>query len=145
MRIGFLAAVTAASLALVGFTSQGAPVEILPEADECATCVMAIQDVPVSAELTLKDGDVKKFDDIGCMALYVKRKRLPESRIKGMFVHDLKSGKWVPLERSTLVKSKYPTPMRYGIVAFASPAGAKQLDPKYRGKVVTWTSVVKGI
>lgn len=133
-----------ASLALVGFTSQGKPVEVMPEADECATCAMAVTDVPLSAEITLKDGDVKKFDDIGCMAQYVKRKKLADAKIKGMFVHDLKTKQWLALERATLVKSTYPTPMRYGIVAFASPAEAKTLPAKYQGKVVTWSTVVKG-
>ncbi|HEY9898380.1 MAG TPA: nitrous oxide reductase accessory protein NosL [Pantanalinema sp.] len=133
-----------ASLALVGFTSQGKPVDVMPEADECATCAMAVTDVPLSAEITLKNGDVKKFDDIGCMAQYVRRKKLLEDKIKGMFVHDLKSERWLPLERAILVKSTYPTPMRYGIVAFSSLADAKALPARYKGKTVTWSSVLKG-
>lgn len=133
------------SLVLVGFTSQGQPVEILPEADECATCMMAVQNLPLASEITLRNGEVRKFDDIGCMARYVKRKRLEDRQIKGMFVHDLPTGRWLPLERATLVQSQYPTPMRYGLVAFASPAGVKTLAPKYRGKVVTWSSVLKGL
>lgn len=145
MRPSPLIALALFSLSLVGFTSQGQPVDILPEADECATCVMAIENLPVASELTLRDGDVKKFDDIGCMAQYVKRKRLKESAIKGMFVHDLPSGRWVPLERATLVKSSYPTPMRYGIVAFATPAGAKKMAAKYKPKLVSWADVLKGI
>lgn len=134
-----------ASLALVGFTSQGKPVEIMPEVDECAACTMAVQDIPLAAELTLKNGEVKKFDDLGCMARYVKRERLADTQIKGMFVHDLVTKRWLPLEKATLVQSRYPTPMRYGIVAFASPQAAKALDPKYQGKPVTWSSVLKGI
>lgn len=132
-----------ASLALVGFTSQGTPVEILPEADECATCSMAVQDMKAAAEATFRNGDVKKFDDIGCMARYLRRKKVADHQLKGLFVHDLVTGRWLVLERATLVKSKYPTPMRYGFVAFARPEAAKRLDKKYQGKVVTWSSVLK--
>lgn len=133
-----------ASLVLVGFTSQGKPVDILPEADECAACTMAVQNLPMAAEATFRNGDVKKFDDIGCMARYLKRKKVADSQLKGLFVHDLWSGSWVPLEKATLVQSKFPTPMRYGLVAFESPQGAKRLDAKYQGKVVTWSTVLKG-
>jgi len=133
-----------ASLALVGFTSQGRPVEILPEADECAACAMAVQDMKVAAEALFKNGDVKKFDDIGCMASYLSRKKVGDAQLKGLFVHDLSSGRWLPLEQATLVKSKFPTPMRYGVIAFERPEAARRLDAKYQGKVVTWASVLKG-
>jgi len=133
------------NLLLVGFTSQGAPVEILPEADECARCTMAIQELKVASEATFKNGDVKKFDDIGCMARYLKERKVTDRQLKGMYVHDLASGKWLPIERAVLVQSRYPTPMRYGIVAFASAQAARRLDPKYQGKVVTWVSILKGV
>ncbi len=137
-------AVFAAALLLVGFTSQGKPVEIMPEADECRTCTMAITNVPLSAELILKDRTVAKFDDIGCMVAYWKQKRIRDEQVQGAWVHDLATKKWLPVEKATFAKSTYPTPMRYGIVAFAGPEGIKKLDPKYKAAVVTWSSLVKG-
>jgi copper chaperone NosL len=137
-------AVFAASLLLVGFTSQGKPVEIMTEADECRTCTMAITDVPLSAEVILKDRTVSKFDDIGCMVTYWKQKRLRDDQVQGAWVHDLATRKWLPVEKATFAKSTYPTPMRSGIVAFAGPEGVKKLDPKYKATIVTWSSLVKG-
>jgi len=133
-----------ASLALVGFTSQGKPVEILREADVCAACAMAIQQMPTACEAVFKNGDVKKFDDIGCMARYMSRKKVTEAQLSGLFVHDLPSGRWLPLERATLVQSRFPTPMRYGVIAFERPEAARRLDTKYQGKVVTWSTILKG-
>lgn len=132
------------SAALVGFTSVGNPVEIMPEADECATCAMAVTNVPLSAELILKDRSVKKFDDIGCMAAFWRQKRLQDAQVQGAWVHGFATKKWLPIEKATFAKSTYPTPMRYGILAFETPQGVKALDAKYKPKVVTWASLVKG-
>lgn len=132
------------TLLLVGFTSQGKPIEIMPEADECATCTMAISNVPLSSELILKDRTVAKFDDIGCMVAYWKRKRIRDEQVQGAWVHDLKTKNWLAVEKATFAKSTFPTPMRYGIVAFAKPEDVKTLDAKYKAKVVTWSSLVTG-
>jgi copper chaperone NosL len=132
------------TLLLVGFTSQGKPAAIMPEADECARCTMAISNVPLSAELILKEGTVAKFDDIGCMAAYWKMKHIRDEQVQGAWVHDLKSKNWLAVEKATFAKSSYPTPMRYGIVAFARPEDVKTLDAKYQAKVVTWSSLVTG-
>lgn len=136
-------AVSAAALLLVGFTSQGQPVPIMPEADECSACTMAITSIPFSAELILKDRSVAKFDDIGCMVAYWKQKKIRDAQVKGAWVHDLMTRDWVPVEKATFAKSSYPTPMRYGIVAFAGPEGVKKLDAKYKASVVNWSDLVK--
>ncbi len=136
--------VSLTALLLVGFTSQGKPVEIMTEADECATCTMAITSIPLSAEIILKNRTVAKFDDIGCMVAYWKQKRLRESQVQGAWVHDLATKAWLPIEKATFVKSSYPTPMRSGIVAFAGPEGVKKLDPKYKATIVSWSSLVTG-
>jgi copper chaperone NosL len=142
-RLAKPALAAAAVLLLSGFAAGVKPVEIMPEADECASCRMSVQKDRFSSELLTRDGGVSKFDEIGCMVDYTKAKRLDSKQIKGIFVHDFTSGKWLPLSEATLVKSSYPTPMRAGILAFPSPAAAKGLDAKYQGRVTTWDALLK--
>jgi hypothetical protein len=61
---------------------------------------------------------------------------------RAVFVKDFVTTAWLPVDRATLVKSKYPTPMRYGLLAFGSPAAAKTLDPKHQGAPTTWKALV---
>lgn len=127
---------------LNGFAEK--PVEIMPEADSCASCRMSVDNLSLASELILADGDVKKFDELGCMVNYVKASRLQREKVKALFVHDFWTRKWLPLEAATLVKSRFRTPMGHGILAFDSLDGAKRLDPKHGGKPIHWEELVRG-
>ncbi|MNT78263.1 NosL [compost metagenome] len=117
---------------------------ILPEADECARCRMAVEQPRFAGELIAHDGQALKFDDIGCMAEYVKAQGARLKTPRAMFVGDFSSGKWLRLEKATIVRTTFPTPMRYGLLAFESPQAAKKLDAKYKAKPVSWAELVKG-
>lgn len=123
--------------------SRIAPVEIMPEADECAHCRMSVHKDRFSSELLLTNGDVKKFDEIGCMVNYTRRAKLDSKAIKAIFFLDFTSGNWLSQSEAVLVKSRYPTPMRAGILAFPSESAAKQLDAKYQGRITSWDALVK--
>lgn len=138
-----LSAAVAAVLLLSAFTPGIQPVEIMPEADECASCRMSVQKDRFASELLTQDGGVLKFDEIGCMVTYAKKQRLKRPEIKAIFVHDFHTGSWLSLPDAVLVKSRYPTPMRAGILAFNSPAEAKRLHAKYQGKITTWDALVE--
>ena len=136
-------AIAVVALLLMGNASGIRPVEILPEADECANCRMSVQNDRFSSQLLTQTGDVLKFDEIGCMVSYAKKKPLAPSSLKAGFVHDFHSGKWLALSEAVLVKSRFPTPMRAGILAFPSEGEARRLHAKYQGKVTTWDTLVK--
>jgi NosL. len=142
-RLTRAALALAALLLLPGFSSSVKPVEILPEADACASCRMSVQKDRFASELLMQDGGVMKFDEIGCMVNYTKKQRLSPQAIKAIFVHDFTTGNWLPLSEAVLVKSRYPTPMRAGILAFPSLAEAKGLHAKYQGKITTWNALVE--
>lgn len=118
-----------------------APVEILPEADECAMCRMAVETPRLAAELVTTGGDVRKFDEIACMADFVREHRLRPDSIRAAFVHDLESGQWMPLASARLFRSAYPTPMGGGVIAFSKADAAKRLAGKYRPTPVRWTDL----
>lgn len=128
---------------LFGFAADVQPVPIMPEADECARCRMAVEQPRFASELIAADNQVFKFDDIGCMVEFVKAKGTRMKPPKAMFVNDFFTARWVRLEKATLVKSSFQTPMRYGLLAFESPQAAKKLDAKYKAKPVKWADLVK--
>ncbi len=136
------------SLGLVACALMGAgdikPVPIMPEADECAQCRMAVEDEHLAAELIAADGAVLKFDELGCMVAFVKARGPRLAPPRALFVKDFKTTAWLPLARATIVKSKFPTPMRYGLLAFGSPAEAKRLEARHAGPLTSWKALTGG-
>src|SRR5690349_21779881 len=57
----------------------------------CAHCAMLLSDPRFAAQLTTTSGDRFFFDDPGCMASFVRDRRI---FIRGMWVHDA-SGAWL--------------------------------------------------
>lgn len=120
------------------------PAPLLPEADECAHCRMSVENEHLAAQLIAADGAALKFDELGCMVDFVKAKGRAWPKPRAIFVKDFKTTSWLPLERATLVKSTYPTPMRHGLLAFSSLAAAKALDVKHHGRPTSWRALVEG-
>ncbi|GBD03565.1 hypothetical protein HRbin19_00857 [bacterium HR19] len=90
------------------------PVDFLP-GDTCSYCKMHITEKKYAGEYILKNGKVKKFDDLGCLALsYLEEKE----NIKKVWVVDFETGEWLDAENSALFSSGFTTPMNYGFVAF---------------------------
>ena len=78
------------------------PVAINPEVDVCDLCNMSLVEENDVTELFSKDGDVYKFDDIGCMFEFVhKDKGIAEKDIAKQYVRDMESGKWIEVEKHT--------------------------------------------
>ena len=91
------------------------PIDIMP-GDTCDFCKMHITEVKFAGEYILKDGRVKKFDDLGCLALsYVKDKE----NVKEIWVKDFETGKWLRAE-DAVFSGGFTTPMAWGFVAFSA-------------------------
>jgi copper chaperone NosL len=101
------------------------PAELLPE-DMCAHCKMAISEKRFAAEFITRDGEAFKFDDIGCMANFIKAGS-NRKNIAGFFVMDYETRQWLPGETAHYVRSAtFKTPMSGGIAAFKDKAKADQ-------------------
>jgi copper chaperone NosL len=99
------------------------PIEILSE-DMCSFCKMAISEKRFASELLTQDGEVLKFDDIGCMLRFRKSHGHPES-VVATFVLDYDTRKWLKAEEAYFVKSKeFKTPMGGNVIAFKMGADA---------------------
>ena len=104
------------------------PVDIFPE-DICGNCRMAISDKAFASEIITEQGEVQKFDDIGCMESY--RIKNPGISVAANFVSDYETKAWLRLENSIIMKTGIETPMGSGKIALSDSAKAKSYADKY--------------
>ncbi|MFZ0062897.1 MAG: nitrous oxide reductase accessory protein NosL [Pyrinomonadaceae bacterium] len=120
-------------LLLIGCaTSTVEPVPLAPE-DMCDYCRMIISEKRYAAEFIGSDGQAFKFDDIGCMANFIRSKR-NTTKVVARFVMDFDSRQWIKADDAYYVRSpELTTPMNGGIVAFVDQSKAQEAVGKYHG------------
>lgn len=124
-------------MALIGCTTKDIkPVEIYPE-DMCSNCKMAFSDHRFASEIISDQGEVFKFDDIGCMLKF--RVAHAGMKIAATYLRDYDTKEWIPYERSTIVETDIETPMGSGKVAFVDSTKAGEFQ-KQHSAVKTLTS-----
>ena len=119
---------------------SGPPQPIDIEAsDMCARCRMAISQNRYAAELVDHEGNVWKFDDIGCMLRYTRDHGL-KPQLQTYFVMDYRTQHWLDATRAAYVRSdQIPSPMSGGIVAFEEKAKAEEFSRGvHGGEVLTF-------
>jgi len=104
------------------------PVDIYPE-DMCSNCKMAPSDHRFASEIINNQGEVFKFDDIGCMLKF--RSSHNGMKISATYLKDYDTKEWIPYERSTIVETDVETPMGSGKVAFADSTRAKEFQKQH--------------
>lgn len=109
-------------------SSEIRPVDIYPE-DMCSHCRMAISDQAFASEIIAADGEVFKFDDLGCLERF--KEKSTGLKIAATFVKDYETKNWLAYERSTIVQTSIRTPMGSGKVALADSANAKEFLKKF--------------
>ena len=85
----------------------------------CGHCAMLVSDPRYAAQLSTKEQNRVYFDDVGCMAAYVKS-RHPD--VQAMWVRD-DAGHWVDARTAHFDKGE-KTPMDYGFTARSSGSAA---------------------
>ncbi len=96
---------------------------------------MAISQKRYAAELVAVEGNVFKFDDIGCMIHFAQQRRWiahPPAR----FVHDYDSAEWIEAGRASFVLSpEIPSPMASGLLAVKELGKAERYATRFHGRV----------
>lgn len=97
--------------------------------ESCAYCRMIINEASFAAAFENEAGEIKKYDDIGCMVL-----AQAHEKTKRIWVSDYANpGQWLNAEKAFYVYSKdLKTPMGDGILAVDSESTA-QMEAKNRG------------
>ncbi len=118
------------------------PVEI-EASDMCSFCRMAISEKQYAAEFVDREGNLFKFDDIGCMLRFVRERNL-KSEAAAHFVVDYERRDWLEGEKAYYLKSEaIHSPMGGGLVAFRERAKAEEYAAKLSGKVLKFDDVSK--
>jgi copper chaperone NosL len=87
----------------------------------CARCGMLVGEPAFAAQLHATSGDVRFFDDAGCLLLYAAEHPGDEAAV---WFHHLREARWIPAARTGFVPAE-GTPMGYGLGAVeASESGA---------------------
>jgi copper chaperone NosL len=140
----FVVAVSIAALVVLANCQKRTVEPVAIEANEtCSFCRMSISEKRYAAELIDNDGQAYKFDDIGCMANFIKQKR-DNASIQATFVMDFDRREWLEAENASYVRSsEFKTPMNGGIVAFKDQSSAQAAATKYRGTMLPFAEVTK--
>ena len=98
--------------------------------EQCASCRMAVSSAAFASQLVAPGELPRFFDDLGCLAGYVKAGKLPPGAVA--FVADHRTKQWVRADRA--VYTRVPgleTPMGSHVIAHADAASRDQ-DPVAR-------------
>jgi copper chaperone NosL len=114
--------------------SANRPTDIRYGVDACDECRMIINESRFATAYRGQDGQPRRFDDIGCMVLYLHQH---DEHVKAYWVHDYQANKWMRGKSAYFVHSdSLYTPMGYGIVAMADEENAQLLANAHQGNVV---------
>ncbi len=123
-----------------GESADAVPPKFMPGQDACDHCFMIINEMKYAAAVTLKNGEEKRFDDIGCMLSYTDENKV---NIKYYWVNDFNSDNTIPAEKAFFVRSKNEiTPMGSGILAFGSKEKAEEYSSKENSSVVKFNDLI---
>lgn len=117
------------------------PRDIVSETDVCQICNMSIVHNEYAGQIILKNGDIKMFDDIGCLMEYIDANG--EDELGAAFIKDAINDEWINTFEATYVYNKeYWTPMNYGVLAFDTNEAANLwMDKEGKGKQLTYTDL----
>jgi copper chaperone NosL len=109
--------------------------------DLCHTCKMGIIDPKFGGELITTKGKLYKFDDLNCMALFIRSGKVPQSQIDKMVVINYeKEQDFMDVQKSYfLLSPALKSPMGGNTAAFASQEAAQKLNTEINGKIIRWS------
>ena len=117
----------AATVALAGACGGGAPEPAALDTrnEQCASCRMAVSGAGFASQLVAPGELPRFFDDLGCLADYLKAGKAPAGAVA--FVADHRTKAWVRADRA--VYTRVPgleTPMGSHVIAHADAASRDQ-------------------
>ncbi len=112
--------------------------------DNCAECKMTIVDPKFGAEIVTKKGKVFKFDDVHCLATFMKRRGVEMSDIHQTLFVDYNNGnEFVKVKTAEfVVSSQLRSPMGGNAAAFKTGDEAEKKAAEIEGsKVTNWATL----
>jgi copper chaperone NosL len=104
----------------------------------CAHCNMLINDERFAAAIVLKSGEVRKYDDLGCLL------KEYSSEAHRVWVYRYNGEGWLDATQAWFVQSpSIQSPMGSGIAAFENKSDAEKLASETKGKVLSFDQLLK--
>ena len=128
-------------LAVLGVVAcgRGTPRPIAYGAEPCAHCHMSIADPRFVAEAVMTTGKVVAFDDIGCLASWL---RAEERQVTALWVASFTSGEWLAAEQAAFLRTdSLRTPMASGLIAARTAVEADSLGVAFGGTPLSWSEI----
>jgi copper chaperone NosL len=134
-----------ASLLIFGLIScSSGPQPIKLGQDACSFCKMSIADNHFGAEIMTKKGKVYKFDDMHCIAGFIKSNEVDKSDIKDIWlVNYAEPHNFIPAEKAFLLRSpELHSPMGANIANFDDESKLKDVMKNIKGEQLTWDQFI---
>jgi len=117
--------VAIATVGCGGGTPEPAPLDTRNE--QCASCRMAVSSTVFASQLVAPGELPRFFDDLGCLADYVKAGRAPAGAVA--FVADHRTKAWIRADAAVYTRAAgLETPMGSHVIAHADVA-SRDVDP----------------
>lgn len=124
-------AVAVALLAAACASGPPPPAPLDTRHEACAHCRMAVSDARFASQVVAPRELAAFFDDLGCLAAWLKEGRAPAGAVA--YVADHRTKQWVRADRAVYARSEeVETPMGSHVIAHAD-AGSRDQDPDARG------------
>jgi copper chaperone NosL len=124
-----VALVLAVAVACASGPLQPAPLDTRNE--QCASCRMGVSDPRFAAQVIAPGELPHFFDDVGCLADWLKEHEPPPGAIA--FVADHRTKEWIRADRALYTRNPgLETPMSSHLIAHAA-AASRDADPDARG------------
>ena len=124
-------AIAAAAALLACSRGPAKPGTLDTRNDACAHCRMAVSDARFAAQLAAPGEEPRFFDDLGCLADFLRAGKAPRGAVA--FAADHRTKAWVRADRA--VYTRVPgleTPMGSHVIAHVDTA-SRDSDPDARG------------
>jgi copper chaperone NosL len=135
-----------AALAIAAACARPAPRPIALGEENCRHCHMTIADPRFAAELVTTRGVVYAFDDVGCLAAFVRQGKVPAAEIHSLWVYDyLQPDSLLDARRAVYLRSdSLRTPMATGLAALRPGPAADSLERRLGGELRSWDELPVG-
>lgn len=140
-RAGLLATMF---LAMVFMSCNSGPQPIKLGSDACDFCKMGIADQHFGAEIITQKGKVYKFDDMHCIAAFIKSSEVARSDIKEIWlVNYAEPHNFIPAGKAFLFESAdLHSPMGGNIASFDEKARLTDAMKIMKGQPLTWDEFI---
>jgi copper chaperone NosL len=133
-RVLVVALVVLALAGCPGAEAPAGPPDVRYGVDACDRCQMIINEARHAAAYVTAAGEVRRFDDIGCL---VEHRAATPEQVASVWLHG-QDGAWVEGARATVVRAPdVITPMGSGLLAFADENEARAFASQRGGEVVS--------